>query len=57
MPPDVLNNTYPLGGGTTVMMKKLLSPIRTFSSLLRTGEHPTLGRLIRGAALPSPQRA
>ena len=52
VPPDALDGTYPLGGGTNMMTKKLLSPIWTLSSLLRTGEHPTLGRLIERSAFP-----
>jgi hypothetical protein len=40
-----------------VMTKKLLSPIRVLSPILRDGEHPTLGSSIGRSAAPVPQIA
>jgi hypothetical protein len=37
------------------MTKKLLSPIRVLSPILRAGKYPTLRRLIRRSAAPVPQ--
>jgi hypothetical protein len=46
MPPDGLDDTYPLGGGTNMMTKKLLSPIWALSSLLRTWRTPNSRRCV-----------
>ena len=56
VPPDPLRDAQLLrDDGADVMTKKLLSPIRVLSSILRAGEDPTLRCSIRCSAAPVPQ--
>src|SRR5580704_10818277 len=55
VPPDPLRDAKLLRDWADVMTKKLLSPIRVPSPILRAGEHPTLWRLIGRSAAPVPQ--
>src|SRR3984957_11337349 len=55
VPPDPLRDAQFLRDRANVMTKKLLSPIRVLSPILRAGEHPTLRRSIEYSAAPVPQ--
>jgi hypothetical protein len=55
VPPNPLRDAQSLRDRTDVMTKKLLSPIRVLSPILRAGEHPTLRRSIGCSAPPAPQ--
>src|SRR5580704_737071 len=57
VPPYALRDAQLLRDRANVMMKKkkLLSPIRVLSAILRAGEHPTLRRSIECSAAPVPQ--
>src|SRR6202051_2949829 len=55
VPPDPLRDAQSLRDRADVMTKKLLSPIRVLSPILRAGEHPTLRRFIGRSAPPVPQ--
>ena len=55
VPPDPLRDAQLLRDRADVMTKKLLSPIRLLSSILGTGEHPTLHFSIGGSAIPAAQ--
>ncbi len=55
MPPNPLRDAQLFHDGTDVMTKKLLSPIRLLSSILGTGEHPTLRCSIGRSAIPAAQ--
>src|ERR1700722_4878271 len=57
VPPYALRDAQLLRDRANVMTKKkkLLSPIRVLSAILRAGEHPTLRRSIECSAAPVPQ--
>src|ERR1700722_5979097 len=54
-PPYALRDAQVLRDRANVMTKKLLSPLRVLSPILRAGEHPTLRRSIKCSAAPVPQ--
>jgi hypothetical protein len=55
VPADPLRDAQLLRDWADVMTKKLLSPIRVLSPILRAAEHPTLGRSMGRSAAPVPQ--
>src|SRR3984957_17530670 len=57
VPPDPLRDAQLLRDRADVMTKKLLSPIRVLSPILRAGEYPTLRCSIGCSATPVPQIA